>query len=280
MFVFFRAINNLIKNDGIEHAGYMAFINILSIFPFLVFLMAFIGFIGQTDYGREFINILLDSLPDDFINTLKPRMYEIIAGPPASLLTLSVLGTIWSSSSYLEAFRTVLNRINHVASPPIYLLRRLNSILLFLLFTIIIIMIMLLIIFLPIAYEKLDALLKIKSVIDIENIHAMSFLKPLEEHIREIALIISLFTFISFIYYFVPNKKMSLKIILPGTILVVISWIIIGKLLSSFLKSYEQFNFIYGGLAGTIISMIFFFVINIIFIYGAELNFLLQKKYH
>jgi membrane protein len=233
---------------------------------------------SQTDYGREFINILLDSLPDDFINTLKPRMYEIIAGPPASLLTLSVLGTIWSSSSYLEAFRTVLNRINKVSSPPMYLLRRLNSILLFLLFTTIIVLTMLLIIFIPIAYEKLDALLKIKSVIHIENIKAISFFKPVEQNIREIALIISLFTFISFIYYFVPNKKMTLRAILPGTILVEVTWLAIGNLLSSFLQGYQQFNFVYGGLAGTIVSMIFFFIINVTFIYGAELNFLLQKK--
>ena len=55
---FVQASINLIKHDGIEHAGYMAFISLLSLFPFLVFFIAFAGFVGQSSLGAYFLQHL------------------------------------------------------------------------------------------------------------------------------------------------------------------------------------------------------------------------------
>ena len=57
-----KAISNLIKHDGVEHAGYMSFITLLSFFPFLIFIMSVTGFIGQSDQGKELIHIILDNI--------------------------------------------------------------------------------------------------------------------------------------------------------------------------------------------------------------------------
>ena len=76
----------------------MSFMNFLSLFPFLIFIVSFAGFIGETRFGIDFINILLDNLPTYLISGIKPRIEEIVSGPPQGLLTLSILGAIWTSS--------------------------------------------------------------------------------------------------------------------------------------------------------------------------------------
>ena len=126
---------NLVKHDGVEHAGYMAFITLLSFFPFIIFLMAVTGFIGKSDHGRELIYLLLSGMPADLIQAIKPRIEEIISVPPSSLLTISIFGIIWTSSSTVEGIRTILNKIYNLSSPPAYIWRRLLSILQFFIIT-------------------------------------------------------------------------------------------------------------------------------------------------
>ncbi len=48
--------DTVMKHDGIEHAGYLAFLGLLALFPFLVFLVSVIGFIGQGASGTAFIS--------------------------------------------------------------------------------------------------------------------------------------------------------------------------------------------------------------------------------
>ena len=117
-----------VMHDGIEHAGYLAFLGLLSLFPFLVFLVAIIGLVGQGSTGAAFISAVLKSMPVNLAGALTPRIEEIISGPPQALLTVSILGAIWTASSAVEGIRTVLNRAYHVATPPAYLFRRTLSI--------------------------------------------------------------------------------------------------------------------------------------------------------
>jgi hypothetical protein len=45
--IFYRAGDHLVDNDGIEFAGYLTFLSLLALFPFLVLIVATAGFIGQ-----------------------------------------------------------------------------------------------------------------------------------------------------------------------------------------------------------------------------------------
>ncbi|MFT6077882.1 MAG: uncharacterized BrkB/YihY/UPF0761 family membrane protein, partial [Rickettsiales bacterium] len=41
------SIKDTIEQDGIEHSGYLAFLSILSLFPFLVFLFSILTYFGN-----------------------------------------------------------------------------------------------------------------------------------------------------------------------------------------------------------------------------------------
>ena len=62
------------------------------------------------------------------VQALSPRIRGNPSGPPQGLLTVAILGAIWTASSAVEGYRTVLNRACRVATPPAYVWRRLLSI--------------------------------------------------------------------------------------------------------------------------------------------------------
>src|SRR5690606_3894741 len=130
-----RAVINLVDHDGVEHAGYLAFLGLLAIFPFMVFLVALTGFAGQAEIGQQFIAHMFSVLPQDAVLALRPRVEEIISGPSSGLLTVSILGAIWTASSAVEGYRTVLNKAYHVGTPPAYVWRRLMAIVQLLIFS-------------------------------------------------------------------------------------------------------------------------------------------------
>lgn len=259
-----KAAVNTINHDGIEHAGYLAFLGLLALFPFLVFLVAIIGVIGQGTAGAELIRDLLSTLPDHIAAGVKPRITEIISGPPQGLLTVSIVGAIWTASSAVEGLRTILNRAYHVGTPPAYWFRRSLSILQLLLFAFILIVGVVLMVAVPLSLQRLEALLHINLIAIYEN------------HLRPVAFpasIAVIFASVSAIYYLIPNIKQRFISVAPGAIIVVLLWIVAAQLLTLYLLHFDQVNLIYGSLGGVIAALIFFYLCNIIFIFGAEFNY-------
>ena len=264
---FYRAICETVNHDGVEHAGYMAFITILAMFPFLVFLMAICGFVGQSALGKELVQLLFNNMPEHIVFALKPRVEEIISGPPQGLLTIAIIGAIWTASSAVEGMRTILNRIYRVSSPPAYIWRRLLSIVQFILLTLVLLGSTLLLVIVPTFLQQFSTTI----AIDLG-------LHPFWDYLRYIIAGVLMVGAVSWLYYMIPNVSLKLRSVLPGALLVVMGWTISAYLLSTYTLNFRQVNLIYGGLQGVIVSLIFFYLINIIFIFGAEFNYHSTKR--
>lgn len=274
----YKAGENLVNHDGVEHSGYMAFITLLSFFPFLVFLMSFTSFIGKSEHGREIISLMINNMPKDLILSLKPRINEITNGQPNNLLTISIIGIIWTSSSSVEGLRTILNRIFEIHTPPVYILRRLLSIFHFFVISAIMILSMFMLWVVPTIYSKLSHIEYIKSFINIHEHIDIGFFAPLWENVHEMALNVIIFISILLLYYSIPNKKLKIKTLIPGSVIAAFLLKVTGRLLSEYVSDFAQVSVVYGGLAGVVVSLLFFYIINIIFIYGAEINKLIINK--
>jgi membrane protein len=262
------AVIDTIMHDGVEHAGYLSFLAILSFFPFLVFFVSLLAVFGETELGAKFVQILFANLPEHAVLALKPRIDEILSGPPQGLLTIAVLGAIWTASSTVEGLRTIFNRAYRVTTPPNYILRRLLSILQFLIITFLIIMALLMVVFVPIFIEYIMKFLHLDNLM----LYKVKLLK-----LSFLLTFLVIFLSVSFIYYVIPNVKQGFRNICPGALLVVFSWLILGNLFSLYISSFDQVNIIYGSLASLIITLMFFFLIAMILIVGAEFNYAIEK---
>lgn len=262
---FYDAAVNTVNHDGIEHAGYMAFLSMLSLFPFLVLMVAIAGgLIGNPAIGEEFVALVFSHLPENAIQAITPRIEEIVSGPPQGLLTISILGAIWTASSSVEGLRTILNRAYRVSTPPAYPLRRLLSIVQMLVATLIIIALMLGLIFIPILYHAIMQWVPLP--IDLSLTTVSIFLAGF-----------ALWMVVAFIYYILPNIKQSFVRALPGALITVLLWMQAASIFSYYLSQVDQVNLIYGSLGGVIAALLFFYIFSVIIIYGAELNYLLEK---
>ncbi|MDR0296585.1 MAG: YihY/virulence factor BrkB family protein [Rickettsia sp.] len=262
----YQAILKTIEHDGVEHSGYMSFMILLAIFPFLVFLLALTSFIGASELGKNFITIFLESMPELATDSIKTRINELGKTPPQSLMTIAIVGSIWTASSFVECLRTILNRVYEIKSPPPYIRRRLLSIVQFLVISIFVTFAMFILIIVPIILTKLPMILQIME----EHMLTLTIL-------RYVIIFCSLFITSSSLYYIVPNITLNFTEVVPGALLTVILWVISGYSLSTWIRSYNQLSIIYGSLGSIIVTLIFFYIINMIFIYGAEFNYLLKK---
>jgi membrane protein len=275
----YKALELTIIHDGVEHAGYMAFLSILSIFPFAVFIIKIAGFLGDSHIGTDFIGALFTHLPENLIASIKPRISEITSSTPNGILTISIFGIIWTASSSVEGLRTILNRAYNIKSPPPYLRRRILSILQFFLLSATIIVVMFVLVFLPALYEIIDLFLQQNNLLAIRGvIKFTNFLDPIWSNFRFLIVIVTMLLAVNIIYYIIPNKKHNFKAQLPGSILVVGLWYISAKLLTSYVSNYNQVNLVYGSLGGIIATLLFFYIANLIFIYGAEFNYILSSR--
>ncbi|MDR0614917.1 MAG: YihY/virulence factor BrkB family protein [Lactobacillales bacterium] len=188
-----RALIDTIYNDGMEHAGYLSFLILLSIFPFLIVLISlastFANFLDQYNIGWAFI---IDHMPQDILASLMPRIREIISGPPQSLLTLAIVGAVWTASSTIEGLRTILNKAYKVPVSPPYILRRVLSILQFLVITLIITL----------------TIVLVPMLIDF-SYHRLSYTKYL-------LIEFVLFIVVSWLYFMLPNVKQNMSDVFPG----------------------------------------------------------------
>lgn len=259
----YRAGDNLVENDGIELAGYLTFLALLALFPFLVLIVATAGFLGQGSLGTQFIELMVSHLPSESISSIRPRIDEIMSGPPQGLLTVSILGAIWTASSAVEGLRTVLNRAYQVSEPPNYYWRRAVSILQIMLFTILIIVVMSVLVLAPLLISNFTGITGSAVPEGLETFFVSDFLW-LGGGL--------LFLAVASLYYWLPNIKQTMFAVVPGALLVVVMWVFGAALVTFYLDNVNQVNIIYGSLSGFIATLIFFFVMNIIFIYGAEFN--------
>lgn len=257
----------MIDHDGVEHSGYMSFMVLVSIFPFFIFILAFSSFFGASELGSRFIEIALESLPSHSIDSIRVQVMELMTAPPQGLLTLAIIGSLWTSSSFVECLRTILNRVYEIKSPPNYFFRRMLSIAQFLFISMMICFAMLLLVIIPIGLQKIP-----NAVALIENYKTILNLS------RYFLIFLSLFLTVCSLYYLIPNVKIKFLEVLPGALLSVILWILSGYLLSTYIVYYRQLNVVYGSLGSIIVTLIFFYIVNMIFILGAEFNYLMKNE--
>jgi membrane protein len=265
-----RAAVNTVNHDGIEHAGYLAFLGLLALFPFLVFVVAVIGVIGPETAAAQYVTSIFHRLPAQVYNALEPRIMEITSGPPQGLLTLAIVGAIWTSSGAVEGLRTVLNRAYHVHTPPTYLFRRTLSILQLLLFAFIVIIGLVLLVAVPVIFHRAEEWLGI-ALIDAEALWWSQLI-----YTASFALI---YLVVCWAYYALPNIRQHFVSIAPGALLVVVLWFAAVQLFTLYLSHFHQVNLIYGSLGGVIVALVFFYVCNVIFIFGAEFNYLFSQLF-
>ena len=251
----------VMEDEGLELSGYIAFTTFIALFPFLIFLAALAGFLGDEEAAAGFIRAMFEFMPDDVAETLAPAIREVIETRRGGLLTVGIVSTLWVSSSGVEALRTGLNRAYGVREErPIWWLR-LQSLVFVVVGALIILFLSLVVILGPIVWRVLGP--------GIEHVFEYWLFWTA---IRYVAAAVLLWGALMLLHRWLPNTKQAYRRVLPGACVTVVLWLLAASLFSWYLGNVADYTLIYGSLGGVTITLVFFYLTAMIFIFGAELN--------
>ncbi|MFC3711891.1 YihY/virulence factor BrkB family protein [Sphingoaurantiacus capsulatus] len=248
--------------DGFIHAGNLAYLSLLTLFPFFIIVAAIAGVAGQSDDVSIAINNFLLTLPKDVADLLAKPISDVLTARSGQLLTFGIVVGLWSVGSFIETIRDILRRAYEVRGGGLPIWRyRLGS------FALIIGSVILMLI----AFTAQVILTGVEQFVEFIIPWADDALSLIAW--GRIAPIIALFVALYILFVsLTPMKFRAGCPKWPGAVLTTAVWILTTMLLPLVLGSLAPYDLTYGSLAGVMISLIFFWIVGLGFVLGAELN--------
>lgn len=111
-------------------AAQLAFYFLLGLFPALLFFVALVGYLPIENVLAELLSAVGAVAPYELVALLRRQLEALAGAPSRGLLTLGVLGAVWSSSAAMVALIDALNVAYDVSEWRPWWKRRLVAILL------------------------------------------------------------------------------------------------------------------------------------------------------
>ena len=99
-----------VYNDGFIHAGNLAYLSIVALFPFFIVAAAVAHLLGQSQDAMLTVTNVLRRLPPDVAATLREPVQEVLTVRTGTLLWLGAIVGLWTATSFVETIRDILRR--------------------------------------------------------------------------------------------------------------------------------------------------------------------------
>lgn len=249
-------------NDGFIHAGNLAFLALLALFPFFIVATALAHLLGQTESGAQTVATVLSQLPPQVARTLREPVLEALTARTGALLWFGGLVGLWTAASFIETIRDILRRAYGVKYSAPFWEYRLGSIAMVVVSVILLMFAFALTILLRSVQSAIEAWLPFWS--DIGSMVGMLRMVPA---LALYGTIYMLFYVLTPSRYRKPGCRKW-----PGALLITGWWLATVELLPLTISLVGGYDLTYGSLAGVMIVLIFFFIIGLGVVMGAELN--------
>ncbi|MCL2603540.1 MAG: YihY/virulence factor BrkB family protein [Defluviitaleaceae bacterium] len=250
------------RNDEVvERAAGLTYRVLLAFFPFLIFLMAGVGFLQLEESAVT--RYIPDIFPPDVAELVKGFIYDLGAAQSRGLLSTGLFFAVYNTTNGFRAVIRCANRAYGVEDTRGMVKNVLLSFLLMLLFTSSIIFMAGALVF---GAEIWAWLLP----------HAPTFLF----NVVRIAGSLVVLTFTTMLIYKLSCAvRLRLRQVLPGAALTVTGWVVASAVFGFFITNFTQYPAIYGSIAGVFILILWLNLICIILLAGNEINALLWKSF-
>jgi membrane protein len=256
--------------DGFTHAGNLAYLSLLTLFPFFIVLATVAGSLGRTEDGMRAISAFLRALPPDVAALVAKPIADVI-GVRASggLLTFGIIVTLWTVSGFIETIRAIIHDAYQAGHTVPVWRKRAGSVLL--VFGAVLLMLL--------AFAAQVVLTGAEEFID----RLMPFAAdaaPMQLALGRLLPPAALFGALYLIFFaLTPRRFRMLRCPLwPGALVTTIVWIGTTMGMPRVLAQFASYTLTYGSLAGVIVALLFFYIVGLGVVVGAQLNAALAKQ--
>ncbi|WP_242985955.1 YihY/virulence factor BrkB family protein [Oceanobacillus zhaokaii] len=244
-------------------AAQLAYFFLLSLFPFLLFLLNLVAYLPINE--QMIIDIIGYYAPDDIVNLINTNVSRIINQQNGGLLSIGIIGTLWASSNAIHAIVKAFNRAYAIEENRSFVVSRLIAVILTISMVIVIMVSLLLPVFGRIIGEHIFGFFNLTS----------SFI-VIWNALRWVISTFIFFIVLLALYKIAPNVPMPLKDAVWGAVISTILWQAISYGFSYYVNIIADYSVNYGSLGTVIVLMIWFYLLGIIIIIGGIVNVLVR----
>lgn len=255
--------SKLLFHKIIEHrvtglAAEQAYYYLLSLFPMLILLLSILPYLSINT--ELVLNLLNDFAPSQTTKLIKETIVTIFSIRNSGLLTVGIVGTIWSASNGMRAFIVSMNIAFEIKETRNFIMTLLVSI--FLTFSLIfsLVIALALPVFGNVILELVNRFTPIPDSIQYV-LHILRWLIAV--------FVISIV--LSFMYHAAPNIHLPFRQVYFGAMITTILWLIFSFGFSSYVDHFSHNTSTYGSLGGVIILMLWLHFTGMALIIGGEI---------
>ena len=259
------AVKDFLDDDMSTYASALAYQVFFSIFPFILFLIALLGFLQIPDFFewlRQHSQMMLPAQASEQVNKVISDLQKQQGG----LLSLGVVVALWSASAAVRATMNALNVAYDVKEGrPAWKLYPLS-----LIYTIgIAAMMILAALFLTVGPQAVEW---VAQFVGLEQLFV-----TLWAWLRWPAAFLILTLAVAIIYYVAPDVEQEFRFISPGATLAVLVWVAASLGFNFYVRSFADYNATYGSIGAIIILLLYFFISAAVLLFGAEINATIER---
>lgn len=247
-----------------DMAAQCAYYFLLSLFPFLLFVITLLGFLPFT--SEQILHLITDLAPGATNQLIETNIRGIVDVRRSGLLSIGLLVTLWSTSAGMDSLIRTVNRAYEIRKERSFFRLKLLSVSL----TFGMIFVILSALLLTVFGGKIEQLLELILHIPPSNV-------VLSSAFRWITNFVILLIVFSILYYVAPNTCLTCKDVMYGSIFAAIGWQVTSLSFSYYVNHFTNFSATYGSLGGVIVLMIWFYLAAFILITGGVINAILSK---
>jgi membrane protein len=261
------ALGHLNDDDGWAMASHVALSALMAVFPFLIFVAALAGFIGEADLASRVASLLFDTWPEDVAEPIADDVQSVLAQPHSGLLTVSVAITIYLASNGVEAVRTALNRAYRVRETRSFVHLRAQCLL----------------------FVGAGAVASL--VFAFLGVLGPLLFDWIARYVPEVAPFQTTFLFVRLIvtglmlavvlvsaHLWLPAGRPPAASLWPGIVVTLTLWLLAAWVFGYYLQRFANYAAYYAGLASVVTAIFFMYLVALIMIFGAEFNAALARR--
>jgi membrane protein len=262
-----RTARDVDRNHTLQMAAALSYYFVMSLFPALVLLSAFVTYLPVPDLFNQALGLMAHFVPPDSMGVVKRVLADVVTPNRGTLLSVGFLGTMWAASGGFAAAIEALNIAYDVEETrPFWKTRPLAMALTFI--TGILLLIGLSVMILGPRFGEWLAY----------HAHLSRLWIWVWPYLHWTLAVAFTVLAVEALYFLGPNVKQRFWATLPGALVAVGCWVGLSYLLGIYFRSFANFNKTYGTLGAAVAVMVWLYWTGFAMLIGAELNAELAKR--
>lgn len=265
----YLSVKNFMDRMRRDHVGayaaQAAYFIMLSFIPIIMLMLGLLQYtpVRQSDLQR----IFYESVPQPVYPMILLVLEEVYARSSALIPTTAIVAA-WSAGRGMLALTRGFNCIYEVNETRSYVILRLRSTMYTILFILSVVLTLLLLVF----GNPIHALI-------LDRFPWLSHISGMLISFRTLLTLGILVLFFTLIYRFLPNRRASLILQLPGAMFTAAAWSASSFLFSVYVDYFGNYSKIYGSLTTLILMMLWLYMCMYIVMLGAAVNSYYEEKF-